>query len=214
MSNDRLDKAYYMENKQMESNHLVSTTLPTKYGEFEVKAYEYRGDGYPNLALHTSDLNVTDVVDVRIHSECMTGDVFGSSKCDCGEQLEYSMEWVQKNGGVIIYLRQEGRGIGLVNKLHAYNLQRKGFDTLQANLELGFHADQRDYTPAIAILKDLKISKIRLLTNNPLKLEAFNESGIKVTDRLPIEIKPHDNNIDYMRTKKNDMGHLINSKLI
>lgn len=193
----------------MKPNHLVSTKIPTKFGVFEVKAYAYLIDECPNLALHTSQIDTSKAVDVRVHSECMTGDVFGSEKCDCGEQLDYSMQWIQKNGGVIIYLRQEGRGIGLVNKMHAYNLQNNGFDTINANLQLGFHSDSRDYTAAIKILKELKISKIRLLTNNPLKVDSFNNSGIEVCERLPIEIEPHDDNIDYLRTKKNQMGHLL-----
>lgn len=196
------------------ANHLVSSKIPTKYGDLEIKAYEHQVREYPNLALHTSNLDTTKPVDIRVHSECMTGDVFGSYKCDCGEQLDFSLKWIQENGGTIIYLRQEGRGIGLVNKLRAYNLQEEGFDTLDANLELGFHADSRDYDAAIEILKDLKINKIRLLTNNPLKLHAFEGTGIEVCERIPIEIEPHDKNIDYLRTKKNQMGHLIKSKLI
>ena len=192
-----------------EINYLVSTKLPTKYGEFNVKAYQYLIGDYPNLALHTDKLDISKPVDVRVHSECMTGDVFGSAKCDCGEQLDYSMKWVQENGGVVIYLRQEGRGIGLVNKLHAYNLQAEGYNTLDANLELGFHADSRDYEPAINILKDLNISKIRLMTNNPLKIHAFDGSSIEVVERLPIEIQPHTNNFNYLKTKKDQMGHIL-----
>jgi len=144
----------------------------------------------------------------------MTGDVFGSNKCDCGEQLDFSMKWVQQHEGVIIYLRQEGRGIGLVNKLHAYNLQEKGLDTRSANLELGFHEDQRDYSPAVGILNDLKIDRIRLLTNNPMKVDAFEGTKIKVVERVPIEMEPQPENLFYLQTKKKGMGHILSSKLL
>lgn len=190
----------------------VSSRFPTKYGPFLIKTYPYKVDGSPNLALITEELNTENPVFVRIHSECMTGDVFGSTKCDCGEQLDYAMKWVQEYGGVIVYLRQEGRGIGLENKLKAYNLQEMGFDTRQANLELGFHEDLRDYQPAIEILEDLGISQIRLLTNNPEKINAFEGTSITVTDRIPIEISPKTENIQYLRTKKLDMGHLLTSE--
>jgi len=193
--------------------HLVKAKLPTKFGEFLVRAYQSHTEHFPNLALYTPELNVAKVVDVRIHSECMTGDVFNSTKCDCGEQLEYSMKWAQEHDGVIIYLRQEGRGIGLVNKLKAYNLQEEGFDTKDANLELGFHEDLREYSIAVNILKDLGISQIRLLTNNPEKIDAFKESGIDVLDRLPIEIQANAFNIDYLKTKKEKMGHLLSSRI-
>tara|TARA_Y100001972_G_C7660609_1_gene333143 strand:- start:2975 stop:3571 length:597 start_codon:yes stop_codon:yes gene_type:complete len=192
-------------------NPEVVTRIPTKYGPFFIKAYHYLND-QPNLAIHTEGLQTNKPVYVRIHSECMTGDVFGSSKCDCGEQLDFSMKWIQKHEGVIIYLRQEGRGIGLINKLHAYNLQEKGLDTKSANLELGFHEDPRDYTPAIGILKDLKIDRIRLLTNNPMKVEAFEGSQIKVVERVPIEIEPRPENLFYLQTKKKGMRHMLSSK--
>jgi 3,4-dihydroxy 2-butanone 4-phosphate synthase/GTP cyclohydrolase II len=189
----------------------VSTELPTEFGIFSVRAYPYEVESMPNLALATPELDVSQPVYVRIHSECMTGDVFSSTKCDCGEQLKFAMNWVQQHGGVIIYLRQEGRGIGLVNKLKAYNLQAIGYDTREANLELGFHEDSRDYTPAIEILEDLGIRQIKLLTNNPEKLGAFEGTDIQVVDRVPVEIKPKPENIGYLKTKKNDMGHLLSS---
>ncbi|GAB5523652.1 MAG: hypothetical protein Roseis2KO_15240 [Roseivirga sp.] len=191
----------------------VSAKLPTKYGLFYVKAYRYLHEEQPNLAFYTSDIDTSKAVYVRIHSECMTGDVFGSRKCDCGEQLDYSMKWVQQHGGIVLYLRQEGRGIGLINKLKAYNLQEEGFNTRVANLELGFHEDTRDYAPALAILKDLGVRKINLLTNNPQKIDAFEGSGIEVTGRTPVEIEPHDDNLDYLKTKKEEMGHLLFTKL-
>ncbi|MFT4848133.1 MAG: 3,4-dihydroxy 2-butanone 4-phosphate synthase/GTP cyclohydrolase II [Sediminicola sp.] len=197
----------------MKTKYIVKSRLPTKFGEFNVKAYKAKVDEFPNLALYTLNYDIEAVVDVRIHSECMTGDVFGSSKCDCGEQLDYSMKWVQEHEGIIIYLRQEGRGIGLVNKLHAYNLQDKGFDTKQANLELGFHEDSRDYAVAIEILHDLNIKEIRLLTNNPSKINAFDNSGIKIKERIPIETRVNPDNIEYLRTKKDKMGHLLSSNI-
>ena len=200
-------------NKMIESSieALIESTLPTIYGRFKVKAYGSGIDQFPHLTLYTEKIANQEVVDVRIHSECMTGDVFGSIKCDCGEQLEYSMKWVQKNGGVIIYLRQEGRGIGLVNKLKAYNLQENGMNTLEANIELGFHSDDREYHQAVVMLEDLGIEKIRLLTNNPEKIRAFENSHIQVVDRLSIEILPRPENMGYLKTKKKEMGHLLSN---
>ena len=191
--------------------HSVQSNLPTRFGEFTVKAYQSEFEYFPHLALMPSKLNTfsENTVDVRIHSECMTGDVFGSTRCDCGEQLDFSMKWVQKHGGIILYLRQEGRGIGLENKLLAYNLQEKGYNTREANLHLGFHSDARSYTPAIQILEDLGVKSIRLITNNPEKLSAFENTRIKVVGRIPIEIQPLDTNIDYLKTKKFEMGHLL-----
>lgn len=189
----------------------VATELPTEYGLFSVRAYPFEIESMPNLALATPDLDVSQPVYVRIHSECMTGDVFGSTKCDCGDQLHFAMEWVQQHGGIIVYLRQEGRGIGLVNKLKAYNLQARGFDTREANLELGFHEDARDYTAAIEILEDMGVNQIKLLTNNPEKVNAFDGTSIKVLDRVPVEIQPKKENIGYLKTKKHDMGHMLSS---
>ncbi|MEM9328294.1 MAG: GTP cyclohydrolase II [Bacteroidota bacterium] len=189
----------------------IEATLPTKFGTFKIKTFESEFPGFPHLALFTNDYSTELVVDVRIHSECMTGDVFGSTRCDCGDQLDFAMRWVQDRGGVIIYLRQEGRGIGLVNKLAAYNLQEDGLDTQDANLELGFHADERSYEVAIQILEKLGVTSIRLLTNNPEKLLAFEGSGIEVLERIPIEIAPQPDNAAYLKTKKERMGHLISN---
>ncbi len=189
--------------------HLVESILPTKYGKFNVKAYESGVDQFPHLVLYTDGVFNKEIIDVRIHSECMTGDVFYSTKCDCGEQLEYSMHWAQENEGLILYLRQEGRGIGLVNKLKAYNLQALGFNTKEANMELGFHPDGRNYNLGIEILEDLGVEKIRLLTNNPEKIKAFEFSKIDVVERLPVKIKPGDDNREYLKTKKDEMGHLL-----
>ncbi len=163
----------------------------------------------PEVVLCTENLDLNKPVNVRIHSECMTGDLFGSQRCDCGEQLEYSLRYISRYCGVIIYLRQEGRGIGLINKLKAYNKQDDGLDTLEANLALGFHADDRDYSNAIDILRDLGITKINLLTNNPEKLSAFEDTKIKVEKRIPVIIQPVDDNLEYLKTKKTSFGHLL-----
>lgn len=192
---------------------LVESTLPTKFGSFNVIAVQSEYEHFPHLIFYKSGYEKKDIVDVRIHSECMTGEVFGSTKCECAEQLDYSMKWVQDHPGIIVYLRQEGRGIGLVEKLKAYNLQEKGFNTLEANLELGFHSDLRDYSLATQLLEDLKISKIRLITNNPDKIKAFDNSKIEVVERIPIEIKPKPENLNYLATKKDYMGHMISLDL-
>ena len=190
-------------------SYLVESVLPTRYGNFIVKAYNSGIDMFPNLALFTKNYNNKDVVDVRIHSECMTGDVFGSSKCDCGEQLDFSMKWIQRHGGILVYLRQEGRGIGLVNKLMAYNLQNQGHSTKQANIELGFHSDLRSYEEALRILEEMKVKQIRLLTNNPEKIKAFENKEVEMVSRIPIEFEPKPENISYLQTKKLEMGHLL-----
>ena len=188
---------------------IVKTKLPTSVGQFEISAYESDFSNFPHLALHTPNFSAKKVVDVRIHSECMTGDVFMSSRCDCGDQLHYAMDWIQKNEGIIVYLRQEGRGIGLVNKLKAYNLQDAGLNTCDANTELGFAEDARSYEMAAKILKDLNVTEIRLLTNNPKKIDAVENLGIKVIDRIPVEINPNDVNESYLKTKKDRMGHML-----
>ena len=172
-------------------------------------AYSSNFEDFPHLALIHGNTKFDHTVPVRVHSECMTGDVFGSVRCDCGEQLHGAMVHFSKHGGILIYLRQEGRGIGLVNKLKAYNLQDEGMDTIKANYALGFHADERDYAPAIEMLQSLGIKEISLLTNNPEKLDAFEGSGITVKERVPIEMNPQKENEDYLRTKKEDMGHLL-----
>lgn len=151
------------------------------------------------------------LIDARIHSECMTGDVFGSRRCDCGEQLKASMAHFEAHGGVLIYLRQEGRGIGLIEKMKAYNLQDQGLDTIEANLALGHHSDARDFNPAIEILQDLGIDRIRLLTNNPEKVKVFEGSPVEVVERLPISIAPNSDSAPYLETKRTGMGHFLNA---
>lgn len=188
---------------------LISSRLPTIYGEFVIDAFDSGREELPHLVLKNIPLEDAGIVNVRIHSECLTGDVFSSVRCDCGEQLAASMKYLEDHGGVLVYLRQEGRGIGLVNKLKAYNLQDEGMDTIRANHALGFHTDERTYDVAIAILHHLGIRKINLLTNNPDKLDAFISSGIEIVDRIPMMVEPRPENRHYLTTKKNALGHLL-----
>lgn len=192
---------------------LVGTHLPTAVGRFHITAYQERNQPAgpnPHLALVTGDLSGPEPVLTRLHSECLTGDVFGSSRCDCGEQLHAAMERISAaERGVILYLRQEGRGIGLINKLHAYELQDAGLDTIEANHHLGFPADGRDYGAAAAMLRDLGISRVELLTNNPRKVEALNAHGIEVVARIPLEVRPGQDNQRYLSVKQQKLGHLL-----
>tara|TARA_B110000046_G_scaffold34755_1_gene37721 strand:+ start:2512 stop:3090 length:579 start_codon:yes stop_codon:yes gene_type:complete len=189
----------------------VEVTIPTKYGNFRTIAFASdSNEKMPHMALVHPDTDFSKIVNVRIHSECMTGDVFHSYRCECGEQLDWSMQYIQKHTGVIIYLRQEGRGIGIINKLHAYVKQDEGYDTAEANKELGFGYDDRTYEDAITIISDLGIGKVNLLTNNPEKIKAMDNCTIKVMNRIPVEIEPHFENLDYLRTKKYFFGHKLN----
>lgn len=188
---------------------LAESRLPTEYGSFRMIAFDSGIGEFPHLVMYAEHTPKDQPVNVRVHSECMTGDVFGSLRCDCGEQLHSAMHTFGKEGGCLIYLRQEGRGIGLVNKLKAYNLQDEGLDTVSANVALGFHADERDYAPAIEILNTLGIKKLRLFTNNPEKVEAFEGTGITVTERVPIEVAPQKESESYLRTKQEQMGHVF-----
>ena len=190
---------------------LASADIPTEYGDFSMITYgEDASDYSPQIAMVTSNLDLDSPVLVRIHSECLTGDLFGSKRCDCGQQLEQSMKRIAEEGGVLIYLRQEGRGIGLVNKLKAYNLQDEGLDTAEANIALGYPIDQRRFEDAITILKDLKIKSIRLLTNNPQKVNALNTDDMKVMSREKIIIPPCIQNLKYLKTKQDQLGHMLN----
>lgn len=183
--------------------------LPTDWGNFNLVAYAGSSDEQmPHLAMVHEKTDASEPVLMRIHSECMTGDLFGSRRCDCGEQLETAMQMVAAQGGLIIYLRQEGRGIGLINKLKAYNLQDKGLNTVDANTHLGFEADERHYEIAVQILQDLEIEAVRLLTNNPDKIEAIEDSPIQIIDRVPLIIQPKQENEGYLKTKQEIMGHL------
>jgi len=190
----------------------AEASIPTDWGEFMMKAYSHSSENVmPHIALTSIDLDVTKPIFLRIHSECITGDLFHSNRCDCGEQLEQSMKLIQEKGGMVIYLRQEGRGIGIINKLKAYNKQDEGFDTIQANLELGFDVDLREFQEAIDILKSEGVTAVKLLTNNPKKLEAFNGSGIDLIERVSLETTIKKENEGYLKTKKKDLGHLFDS---
>ncbi len=188
---------------------ITQTIIPTENGDFKVIVYESVVDKYHHLALIKGSPAKSGAL-VRVHSECLTGDVFGSKRCDCGEQLKLAMKMIEKYGsGVILYMRQEGRGIGLANKLKAYRLQDKGLDTVEANEALGFKADLRDYGIGAQILADLGLSKIRLLTNNPKKIVGLEGYGLKVVERVPLVVKPSKSNKRYLRTKKEKLGHEI-----
>ncbi|MEJ2695653.1 MAG: bifunctional 3,4-dihydroxy-2-butanone-4-phosphate synthase/GTP cyclohydrolase II [Candidatus Sulfobium sp.] len=192
----------------------VSTTrLPTDFGgDFTVIAYGNDMDSNVHIALVKGEISHDDDVLVRVHSECLTGDVFGSRRCDCGEQLHSAMRMIDENGkGVILYMRQEGRGIGLVNKLKAYELQDKGLDTVEANLKLGFKPDLRDYGIGAQMLVDLGVRKMRLMTNNPKKIVGLEGYGLEVVERVPIEMNPHERNLVYLKTKKKKLGHILNN---
>jgi 3,4-dihydroxy 2-butanone 4-phosphate synthase / GTP cyclohydrolase II len=191
-------------------HQVVDANLPSKFGNFNIIIYKSNVDEKEHIALVKGNVKTKKPVLVRVHSECMTGDIFGSMRCDCREQLTKSMEMIEKEGnGVVLYMRQEGRGIGLINKLKAYNLQEKGKDTVEANVELGFKADLRDYGIGAQILRDLGLTKIKLLTNNPKKIIGLNGYGLEVTERMPIEIKANDINKRYLKTKRDKLGHLI-----
>jgi 3,4-dihydroxy 2-butanone 4-phosphate synthase/GTP cyclohydrolase II len=192
--------------------HRISVTnLPTDHGgDFTAIAYSNEVDSNIHLALVKGEITRDDDVLVRVHSECLTGDVFGSRRCDCGDQLYKAMEMIHQAGkGVILYMRQEGRGIGIVNKLKAYELQDKGLDTVEANIKLGFKPDLRDYGIGAQILVDLGVRKMRLMTNNPKKIVGLEGYGLKVVERVPVEISPHERNLVYLKTKKKKMGHLL-----
>lgn len=184
--------------------------IPTPWGEFNMVAFsESDEDWMPHLALIHKDAKPSGPVLVRLHSECITGDLFGSKRCDCGEQLAEALRLAAEQGGVVLYLRQEGRGIGIINKLKAYNLQDKGMNTVDANLHLGLEVDARQYNIAIEMLQELGIEKINLLTNNPEKISAFDDADIEVITRVPLIIKPQKENFDYLKTKQDEMGHLF-----
>jgi 3,4-dihydroxy 2-butanone 4-phosphate synthase/GTP cyclohydrolase II len=189
----------------------ATATLPTAFGgDFKFIVYENDVDEMKHVALVKGEITPEDAVLVRVHSECMTGDVFGSMRCDCGDQLHTAMEIINEAGkGVIVYMHQEGRGIGLVNKVKAYDLQEHGRDTVEANIELGFKEDLRDYGIGAQILVDLGVKKIRMLTNNPKKVVGLEGYGMAIIERIPIEIKPNEDNLRYLRTKKEKMGHIL-----
>ena len=207
------DLIEYRRSREKLVRHKVTVDLPSKYGGFKLHLYENILDPQDNpMALVKGDLINDKPVLVRVHSECLTGDVFGSKRCDCGDQLSVAMQMVEREGrGVILYMRQEGRGIGLVNKLLAYQLQEQGKDTVEANEALGFKPDLRDYGTGAQILKDLGLKKIRLMTNNPKKIIGLKGYDLEIVERVPIEIPPNDVNQNYLKTKRERLGHILNN---
>lgn len=193
----------------------AESNLPTEFGTYRIVAFsEQPNDWMPHIALIAKNTNFNDVVNVRIHSECITGEIFHSKKCECGQQLDVSMKYIDENGGVILYLRQEGRNIGIINKIKAYQLQESGLDTVEANLKLGLPDDGRDFSVAIEMLNLLGISKINLMTNNPDKINFVNKSNIQLIKRLPLNIKANSVNKAYLETKKFYFGHQLEEALL
>lgn len=186
----------------------AEANFPTKYGSFKAIAYEdcYKGQ---HLALVKGNVKNKKNVLVRVHSQCLTGDTLGSLRCDCGTQLDKALKLIEKNNGVLLYMQQEGRGIGLINKIAAYHYQDRGMDTVEANLKLGFKADARDYTVGAQILEDLGLSTIRLLTNNPRKIMGLEKYGLEIAQRIPLLTKPNKINKKYLKTKKERLGHYL-----
>jgi len=214
----------YRLQRESQIKRLECVTLPTDYGQFELIGYESITSSEPHLALckggigqldeHGTPIEHTEPVLVRVHSECMTGDLFHSQRCECGYQLITAMEMIEKAGrGALVYLRQEGRGIGLTNKLRAYKLQEQGLDTVDANLKLGFRPDRRDYGIGAQILRDLGLKKIRILTNNPKKVSRLEVYGIKIVEQIPLRAQPGKHNLQYLRTKKHRLGHMLDEDI-
>ena len=189
---------------------IASPRLPTRCGDFRLHAYRSDVTGEEHVALVMGEMREDEPVLVRVHSQCLTGDIFGSARCDCGPQLEQALAKIADEGkGVLLYLLQEGRGIGLINKLHAYELQEQGHDTVEANEQLGFRPDQRDYGIGAQILRDLGVRKMRLMTNNPSKYIGLDGYGLEIVERVPLEVAPTESSRAYLRTKRDKLGHLL-----
>ncbi|WP_313270346.1 GTP cyclohydrolase II [Epilithonimonas vandammei] len=191
----------------------AESNVPTQFGEFRMMAFSEDDKNWmPHMALIAKDTDLEKPTNVRIHSECITGEVFHSKKCECGEQLDSAMKYMQENGGIILYLRQEGRNIGIINKLKAYALQENGLDTVQANLQLGLPADNRDFSVAIDMLEQIGVKSVNLMTNNPEKIKFIKDSNIAYNSRIPLQIKSNDASASYLKTKRDYFGHLLDDE--
>jgi 3,4-dihydroxy 2-butanone 4-phosphate synthase/GTP cyclohydrolase II len=205
------DLKKYRERTEKLVECVANAKLPTKYGNFRIYGYINQLNGEHHVALVMGDVTDEKPVLCRVHSECLTGDAFGSARCDCGQQLDAAMKQIAEEGrGILLYLRQEGRGIGLINKIRAYELQDQGRDTVDANLDLGLPADMRDYTVGNRILRDLGVKELRLMTNNPLKLDGLAGNGLEIVERVPIQMELLETDAYYLKTKQKRMGHLLN----
>ena len=191
----------------------AESNVPTQFGEFRMMAFSEDDKNWmPHMALIAKNTDLEKPTNVRIHSECITGEVFHSKKCECGEQLDAAMKYMQENGGIILYLRQEGRNIGIINKLKAYALQEKGLDTVQANLQLGLPADNRDFSVAIDMLEQIGVKSVNLMTNNPEKIKFIKDSNIGYNSRIPLQIKSNEASASYLKTKRDYFGHLLDDE--
>jgi 3,4-dihydroxy 2-butanone 4-phosphate synthase/GTP cyclohydrolase II len=207
------DLIAYRRKAEVLIKRVTEANMPTKHGNFKIIGYENSLNGEHHVALVKGDIADGEPVLVRVHSECLTGDAFGSLRCDCGEQFAAAARKIEEEGrGILLYMRQEGRGIGLINKLRAYELQDQGLDTVEANLALGFPADMRDYGVGAQILADLGVEKVKLMTNNPRKLAGLSGYGIELVDRVPIQMNHNERNEYYLKTKKQKLGHMLNFK--
>lgn len=191
----------------------AESNVPTQFGEFRMMAFSEDDKNWmPHMVLIAKDTDLEKPTNVRIHSECITGEVFHSKKCECGEQLDSAMKYMQENGGIILYLRQEGRNIGIINKLKAYALQENGLDTVQANLQLGLPADNRDFSAAIDMLEQIGVKSVNLMTNNPEKIKFIKDSNIAYNSRIPLQIKSNEASASYLKTKRDYFGHLLDDE--
>ena len=207
------DMIAYRLQKEMTVEKGDEVDMPTEWGHFRLIPFRQKSNGLEHMALIKGEWREDEPILVRVHSSCMTGDILGSKRCDCGEQLHKAMQMIEKEGrGVIVYMQQEGRGIGLMNKIAAYKLQEEGFDTVDANVHLGFKPDERDYGCGAQILRQLGVQKMRLMTNNPVKRVGLEGYGLEIVENVPIETTPNEYNLRYLKTKQERMGHLLHLK--